>query len=100
MIAEADPSLSPYFVHTHDLSRAAGVSPPKRELIMEMLRAKGHLAVRSHVERDAIKTDALMCICVDAAREAAAEATRRADIKRAARAARRALETRHTPAEP
>ena len=84
--------MPPYFAHTHDLARAAGVSPPKRDLIMEMLRAKGHLAVRSHVERDGIKTDADMGTCVEAAREAAAETLRRGEIKRAAKEARESLE--------
>ena len=89
MVAEADPRLPPYFVHTHDLARAAGVSPPKRDLIMETLRAKGHLAVRSHVERDGIKTDADVRTCVEAAREGAAETLRRGEIKRAKKEARK-----------
>ena len=80
MVNESDPALPPYFIHTHDLSRRAGVSPPPRDRIMDQLRAEGFLAYRSHVERDAIKTDADMATCVAATLQVAEDAKAARDL--------------------
>lgn len=77
MMSEADPRLPPYFVKTHDLSRKAGVSPPPRDRVMEVLRGEGYITSRTHIDRGAFKTNADMAAAVAAAAQVANEALKK-----------------------
>ena len=55
---KADPELPPYYFTTRDISKAVGTSPPPLRKVIDELKKRGFVAARSHVERNAIKTNA------------------------------------------
>ena len=65
--AELDASL---FVSLDDVARRAGVRTPSFKGLAAALEAEGFRAASTHVEGKAVKTDAPMAACVDAARVA------------------------------
>lgn len=58
LVEEAAPELPPFYFTTADVSRAIGASPPPMRKVISELQRRGFSAARSHVERDAIKTNA------------------------------------------
>ena len=65
--AELDASL---FVSLDDVARRAGVRTPSKGGLVAALNKAGFRAASTHVEGKAVKTDAPMAACVDAARVA------------------------------
>lgn len=53
---EAD--APPLFYEIGERCERLGISPPRREVLFERLRAAGHTAARTHIEPTAFKTDA------------------------------------------
>ena len=53
-----------------DVARRAGVRTPSVKGLVAALEAEGFRAASTHVEGKAVKTDAPMAACIDAARVA------------------------------
>jgi tRNA G26 N,N-dimethylase Trm1 len=96
---EADPRLPPFYLHTHELAKRAGVSPPPKRLIFEELRRGGFLARRTHIEKFGLKTDADAAVCVAATQRAAAAAETAAAARREKRA-KKARQEKQKQAKP
>ena len=65
--ADLDASL---FISLDDVARRAGVRTPSVKGLVAALEAEGFRAASTHVEGKAVKTDAPMAACIDAARVA------------------------------
>ena len=65
--AELDASL---FISLDDVARRAGVRTPSKGGLVAALDKAGFRAASTHVEGKAVKTDAPMAACIDAARVA------------------------------
>ena len=58
------------FISLDDVARRAGVRTPSKGGLVAALEAGGFRAASTHVEGKAVKTDAPMAVCIDAARVA------------------------------
>lgn len=69
MRAEVD--LPPYFYLVAEIGRRAKCDIPPSERLIERLRQRGFRASRTHIEAQAIKTDAPMRVCTEIAHQLA-----------------------------
>ncbi len=61
-------TMPPYYYPLADIGRRGQMDIPPRQRLMEALRQGGYRATRTHVDAQAIKTDAPLAICLDMAR--------------------------------
>jgi tRNA (guanine26-N2/guanine27-N2)-dimethyltransferase len=67
MIAEAD--LPPYFYRLGEIGRRSGRDILPREQLLARLRARGYRSSASHINPQAVKTEADLATCVAMASE-------------------------------
>ena len=65
MQAEAD--LPPYYYSLAEIGRRGKMDIPPREALLASLRQQGFSAVRTHIDTQAIKTDAPLKTCIQVA---------------------------------
>lgn len=68
---QAEIDLPPYFYLLAEIGRRAKSDIPSSELLMDRLRRQGFHASRTHIDAQAIKTDAPMSVCTDIAKQVA-----------------------------
>ena len=67
----AENPLPPYFYPLAEIGRRAKSDIPPSELLIEQLGQRGFLASRTHIDLQAIKTNAPMRVCTDIAKQVA-----------------------------
>lgn len=73
MAEEAE--LPPYFYPLGEIGRRGQMDTPKRSRLMEALQQRGYRATRTHINPEAIKTDANLLTCINVARDCQAGIT-------------------------
>ena len=71
MIAEAD--LPPYFFTLREIGKRGKLDIPPRSLLIEALQNRGYRASVTHINSEAIKTDADIHTCIEIARKLMSE---------------------------
>ncbi len=71
-IMEAEATLPPFYFTLPEIGRHGQMDIPKREKLMLALRDRGFQVSRTHLDAQAIKTNATMADCIVAARSCAA----------------------------
>ncbi|GJP34132.1 hypothetical protein CLOM_g18592 [Closterium sp. NIES-68] len=71
MQEEAQEGLPPWFFKMDQVAKVAGVPTPPRSELMRVLKERGYLVSRSHVEVTAIKTDCPLVEVLEIARKVA-----------------------------
>ncbi|NJL87600.1 MAG: tRNA (guanine-N1)-methyltransferase [Leptolyngbyaceae cyanobacterium SM1_1_3] len=66
MVAEAD--LPPYYFALGEIGRHGQTDIPRRDRLIERLRDRGYRATLTHLDSQAIKTDAAMTTCIELAK--------------------------------
>ncbi|MBW4490452.1 MAG: tRNA (guanine-N1)-methyltransferase [Trichocoleus desertorum ATA4-8-CV12] len=66
MQAEAD--LPPYFFGLGEIGRRGKIDPPARDRLIQLLQAEGYQASPTHINAQAIKTNAAIATCLELAR--------------------------------
>ncbi|MEO1210198.1 MAG: tRNA (guanine-N1)-methyltransferase [Cyanobacteria bacterium J06638_20] len=67
-IMQAEATLPPYYFTLSEIGRHGQMDIPKREHLMQVLRDRGFRVSRTHLEAQAIKTDATIADCIAAAK--------------------------------
>jgi tRNA (guanine26-N2/guanine27-N2)-dimethyltransferase len=67
MAEEAE--LPPYFYPLGEIGRQGQMDTPKRSRLIEALQQRGYRATRTHINPEAIKTDANLLTCINVARD-------------------------------
>ncbi|MGF1537722.1 MAG: tRNA (guanine-N1)-methyltransferase [Elainellaceae cyanobacterium] len=67
MLAEAP--LPPYFFKLQDIGKRGRLNLPRRSRLITALRSAGYRAAPTHIEAGALKTNALLEVCVELARQ-------------------------------
>ncbi len=70
---QAEINLPPYFYPLAEIGRRAKIDIPPSKALIEQLRQQGFLASWTHINSQAIKTDAPMAVCLTLAKQIAAE---------------------------
>jgi tRNA (guanine26-N2/guanine27-N2)-dimethyltransferase len=65
---EAEAEMPPYFYPLGEIGRRGKLDLPKSDYLMQTLQAWGYRASTTHIDRQAIKTDADLPTCIRAAR--------------------------------
>ena len=68
---QAETNLPPYFYPLAEIGRRAKSDIPPSELLIERLRQRGFRASRTHINTQAIKTDAPIGVCTEIANQVA-----------------------------
>ncbi len=68
-IMQAEATLPPYYFTLPEIGRHGQMDIPKRSDLMQVLRDRGFQVSLTHLEAQAIKTDATMADCIAAARQ-------------------------------
>ena len=66
---EAEADFPPYFYLLAEIGRRGKMDIPKREQLMAALQNRGYRVSPTHIDAQAIKTDASLWDCIAAARE-------------------------------
>ncbi|MBD2099059.1 tRNA (guanine-N1)-methyltransferase [Trichocoleus sp. FACHB-591] len=67
MQVEAD--LPPYFFGLGEIGRRGKMDPPPRDRLIQLLQAEGYQASPTHINAQAIKTNAAIAVCIELARQ-------------------------------
>ena len=68
-IMQAEADMPPYFFKLGEIGRRGKLDIPPRDRLIQALRDRGYRATRTHLDCQAIKTDATMASCVEIARQ-------------------------------
>ncbi len=79
MPAEID--LPPYFYPLAEIGRRAKIDIPPSKALVERLRQQGFLADWTHLDHQAIKTDAPMAVCLKLAKQIASEIAQKSSLE-------------------
>lgn len=71
MLDEAE--MPPYYYPLGEIGRRGKIDIPKRDRLIVALRTLGYRATRTHLDFQAVKTDASIAVCVKAAKEISSE---------------------------
>jgi tRNA (guanine26-N2/guanine27-N2)-dimethyltransferase len=67
MAGEAEPLLSPWYIHLDEVGRQGRLAgPPGRDALAGELRRRGFAACATHIEPRGVKTNASMAECIAA----------------------------------
>lgn len=65
---EAEVDLPPYFYTLAEIGRRGNMDIPKRDRLIQSLQERGYRASPTHIDAQAIKTDADLPTCIAVAR--------------------------------
>jgi len=63
-VMEAEAELPPYFYTLGEIGRRGKMDIPKRDILIQMLQEQGYLASSTHINAQAIKTNATLETCI------------------------------------
>jgi len=67
-IMQAEADLPPYFFGLGEIGRRGKMDPPPRDRLIQLLQAEGYQASPTHINAQAIKTNAAIATCLELAR--------------------------------
>lgn len=70
---QAEAELPPYFFGLGEIGRRGKMDPPARDRLIQLLQAQGYQASPTHINAQAIKTNAAIATCIELARQCNAE---------------------------
>jgi tRNA (guanine26-N2/guanine27-N2)-dimethyltransferase len=62
---ESEAEFPPYFYTLREIGRRGKMDLPKRSRLIEALQAVGYRATATHIDAQAIKTNAKIAICIE-----------------------------------